>query len=658
MEDQVHRAPRERKRWMVVTAAVLVVGLGASLVGGALWRSSVQRGERDTFNETASDVTATLDTLLQRDADFVTTLRAVLTVQPHMRTAGFQRWFADLQGPQRLAGGRGAIFVERVGARSLAPFLARRNSEPTFRALVRRSIEPVAPVGPGPYCLLAGGSVQPGLELALARVLQGDWCRHSSPVGGSQAALLQAQTDAGQMLVAPAVGQGVNTIVFEMAFYRRGMPIATLPQRRAAVAGWVLTSFDIPTIMRLALGGHRGLRISLYHRNPGREMTLVHRLGALTARNTVSHTRALQIEGPWEARVSGTIAATGTSATVRGLMVLGGGSIVTFLLAALTLVLMRSRERALDLVRMKTSELRHQALHDSLTGLPNRLLALDRAEQMLARAHRQHLPVAVLYVDIDGFKGVNDTFGHAAGDELLQAVAERLLTVVRDGDTAARLGGDEFVVLLEGATLSEGAERVAERLLEALRLPYEIDDAPKRGLTFTASVGIAVGARDSADELLRDADLALYAAKAAGCNRYVMFESAMQTSSHERLTLEMDLLEALEQEQFFLLYQPIFDLRSRTLTGIEALIRWRHPTRGTLTPDKFIPIAERSGLVVPIGRWVLGEACREAGRWHEHGYAVDVAVNVSARRARRRCACRGRRRRASPEWSAVKRADP
>ena len=283
-----------------------------------------------------------------------------------------------------------------------------------------------------------------------------------------------------------------------------------------------------------------------------------------------------------------------------------------------------------DLLRTQ-GQLSFQSLHDSLTGLPNRALVLDRAEQMLARARRNQLPIAALYVDVDAFKHVNDAFGHAAGDELLQTIAARLSSTLREADTVGRLGGDEFIVLCENSTLDAGPELVAERISEVLRQPIELESASGRTLSVTASIGIALGQRTSAEELFRDADLALYEAKGAGKNRWVVFESRMHTASQDRLALEMDLKQALSEDQLFLLYQPTFNLESETITGLEALLRWRHPTRGVIAPDAFIPIAEETGLIVPIGRWVLKTACKRAASWHRQAREIGMSINVSAR---------------------------
>ena len=276
-------------------------------------------------------------------------------------------------------------------------------------------------------------------------------------------------------------------------------------------------------------------------------------------------------------------------------------------------------------------QIRFQALHDPLTGLPNRGLILDRTEQMLARARRTNEATAVLFIDLDGFKGVNDTLGHAAGDRLLCAVTARLALAMRESDSVGRLGGDEFIVLVDGATMDAGPELVAERLLAVIRAPFELEGLPNGPLTLTASIGIAAGLRSSATELLRDADIALYEAKTAGKDRFVAFQPEMHTVVQDRLLLEMDLRDALSSGEYFLAYQPIFNLRSGETTGVEALLRWRHPTRGVVQPDDFIPVLEDSGMIVEVGRWVLQEACRQGARWHARGHRIDVSVNVSAR---------------------------
>jgi diguanylate cyclase (GGDEF)-like protein len=275
-------------------------------------------------------------------------------------------------------------------------------------------------------------------------------------------------------------------------------------------------------------------------------------------------------------------------------------------------------------------QIRHQALHDPLTGLPNRALILDRAEQMLGRARRELISAGALFVDLDNFKDVNDTLGHAAGDQILQAVAQRLTSALRETDTVARLGGDEFVVLVEGAALIDGPDAAASRILDVLQEPFQIagSSVPIR---VTASVGIAIGDRSSAGELLRDADIALYEAKAKGRNCSVIFHTDMGAAVRERHELDTDLRQALDRGELFVLYQPTFNLASGLVTGAEALVRWQHPTRGVVGPDNFIPLAESTGLIIPIGVWVLNEACRQAALWHAEGHPIAVSVNVSAR---------------------------
>ena len=289
------------------------------------------------------------------------------------------------------------------------------------------------------------------------------------------------------------------------------------------------------------------------------------------------------------------------------------------------------RQRTDEELGRREEELAFMATHDPLTGLPNRTLILDRAEQMLARASRNQCSLAALFVDLDNFKSINDTLGHGVGDELLQAVAARLKAVVRDVDALGRLGGDEFVVLIEDVEMDAGPELVAERLLEALKAPFKLGSAGETALTVSASIGIAAGLRESAGTLLRDADIAMYRAKWDGRGRFALYESGMQDTVQNRLELEMDLREALAEEQFFLAYQPTLDLSDMQPTGVEALIRWKHPERGIVQPDAFIPVLEETGMITEVGRWVLLEAARQAAQWLRAGHRISMAVNVSGR---------------------------
>ena len=289
------------------------------------------------------------------------------------------------------------------------------------------------------------------------------------------------------------------------------------------------------------------------------------------------------------------------------------------------------RQRTDEELAASKVELAFVATHDALTGLPNRVLILDRTEQMLARAGRNGAPVAALSIDIDNFRSVNETLGRAAGDELLQAIAARLDGTLRGSDTLGRLGGSEFVAVCEGSLLEAGPEMIAERLLEALRLPFALHAADQTAVSVSASIGIAAGARPSAEELLRDANAAMYEAKRDGRNRYVLYERKLQDTIQRRAELELALRQAVARDELFLVYQPIFDLTHSRVTAAEALIRWNHGERGVVPPNDFIPLAEETGLVVEIGAWVLRQACAQGAAWRRAGYEGQIAVNVSAR---------------------------
>jgi diguanylate cyclase (GGDEF)-like protein/PAS domain S-box-containing protein len=291
-----------------------------------------------------------------------------------------------------------------------------------------------------------------------------------------------------------------------------------------------------------------------------------------------------------------------------------------------------SNARDINEQRTLQDQLSHQAFHDPLTGLPNRALLADRVDHALTA--RRNLPthLAVLYIDLDDFKEINDTLGHQAGDALLQATGERIVTCLRPGDTASRLGGDEFAVLLEGLPTPGAAYEVGARILESLREPFDIEDTL---VTINASIGIAVsGGREDATELVRNADLAMYRAKNGGKGRFEIYEAGMHAAVVARMDLKADLRRAVDANEFHPHYQPIVNLAESSMTGVEALVRWHHPERGIVMPGGFIPLAEETGLIVPIGQQVLREACTDVARWQaEMGAAAPatVSVNLSAR---------------------------
>ena len=287
-------------------------------------------------------------------------------------------------------------------------------------------------------------------------------------------------------------------------------------------------------------------------------------------------------------------------------------------------------QKLAEQVQAAKVQLDYLAHHDTLTDLPNRMLLQDRLIQAIELARRQGRQLAVMFMDLDQFKNINDSLGHAVGDQLLQSVAQRLVGCVRQSDTISRQGGDEFVLLLPDLEHAEHAARSAQKILDALALPHCIDGYD---LHTSVSIGIGIYPNDGEDAqtLLKSADIAMYYAKDSGRNNYKFFEQSMNVRAVQRQTTENSLRRALVRQEFVLHYQPKINLRSGAIVGVEALVRWQHPERGLLPPDQFIPIAEDCALILPLGRWVLRAACSQVRAWQQAGLPpITVAVNTSA----------------------------
>ena len=478
----------------------------------------------------------------------------------------------------------------------------------------------VIPAGNRPYYCLSQVSQLRTAELAVSGSI--DYCQTvlRSELLGSR--------NSGKDEYLPYKSGKTEELAVGAAIYSGGVVPSTVKSRQAAFIGWTGTAILPGVILATALKGHPSTAVAFHYGAGSSKVTFKAGRAPIGAESTT-----IGLHNGWSVQVLATVTGNGLFANRNALLMMLSGIVFCLLLGLLLYELGTSRSRALELVHERTVELRHQAFHDSLTGLPNRALILDRIDQMMARARRSHTTVAVLYLDIDNFKDINDTLGHRAGDELLTGVGTRLVGVLREGDTVGRLGGDEFVLLSEVSPADSG-HRVGQRILAALEAPFEIlgNNIP---LTVTASIGIATGDRATPEELLRDADIALYRAKATGKNRTVAFAPSMLESVDDLRNLDVDLHNALQAGQFFLLYQPTIDLKNGAFTGVEALLRWRHPTRGVVEPEDFIPGLESSGLIVPVGEWVLETACRQGAMWQSKGHPFAVSVNIAAKQLQR-----------------------
>jgi diguanylate cyclase (GGDEF)-like protein len=608
-------------RWLLVALVVTGLGVAGSISAADSVASSNAARSRDAFVQSAAAVASSLRLALQRERDLVITASGFFLGDPNATTAQFRAWAASVRAlkryPELLSWGE----ILLVPSADVGAFVARFDPVSSPRAFT-----PLPPGSRRYYCFAAAverRTVQEALPVGL------DYCAGT--------ALLAARSS-GQLLYGAAEIGGKGSVALNLPFYRAGAVPRTPAARRAAFAGWIGITLKASTILEAALAGHAGIAVAFRYasaKSSSEESAAnaVFRAGRVPKD---AQSASVPVASGWTARTFGAPVADAVFAYASAAAVLLGGVGLSLMVGLLVLALGTGRARARGLVAEQTEELRdqsrelrYQAMHDSLTGLPNRTLIMDRIEQLLARARRTGTTGALLFVDLDEFKSVNDTLGHAAGDTLLIAAAARLQSTLRADDTVGRMGGDEFVVLINGAVSDTGPEFAAERLLDVMREPFELEPGGAL-VTVSTTIGIAIGNRDSAGELLRDADTALYQAKAAGRDRYAVYSAAAHTSAGNRTELEFDLRSALARDQFHLVYQPIYNLDDLTVVSVEALLRWRHPNRGLVPPDEFISVLERTGQIREVGHWVLLQACQQAARWRSKGSELAVSVNVSA----------------------------
>jgi diguanylate cyclase (GGDEF)-like protein len=627
----VRRHTSTRSAWLILIGFVLLaVPVTASV-------RDQTRGDADqAFAAQAATVGASVTTAVQRMDDLTLAARTLIAANPRLTNRQFAAWYRGMGVERRFPGVVGFGYTQRVPRARLSAFVEALAADP-IPGSGSGAFQLVPAGARAAYCLARLGVTAKGATMVELGMPGVDLCAVSKVLdnardSGRFSAFVVSSGDAGLFeVIAPVYAGG-------------GVP-ATIARRRARIEGWIIGLFDAGPILRNAVAGETGVAVSLSREHaavPDTRMPAGGGAGFRTLLNSLQSASvagfgsvppgpvlrkrfALKADGRWIVSV--------TRAAPRGLAspdALAGIAflawlVIGLLLFALVLVLARGRERALRMVDEKTGQLRHQALHDALTGLPNRALIMDRAEGLLSRARSEHFEPAAMFIDLDGFKDVNDTLGHESGDELLRAVAERIAGVLRDTDAVGRLGGDEFVVLAEGSP-----ETIAQRILAVLREPFALQAAEKP-VSITGSIGIASGLRDAAKDLLRDADIALYEAKGAGRDRAAEFRHEMRIAAHERIALGSDLRGAIDAGQLFLVYQPVLDLATTDVVGAEALLRWQHPARGLVPPNEFIALAEDTGLIVRLGAWVLRTACAQAARWHADGHAIRVGVNVSTR---------------------------
>jgi diguanylate cyclase (GGDEF)-like protein len=613
--------------WIAFAVFCLLAGTIASVFSARTVAKKDAASGQATFQQGSRAIASTLRLGIQRQEELTVAAATYFAANPKASPAEFGTW------------------VRWARTRHRYPELDALGLLPAFQPAPPIHSSPVSSLGSSTPASPSTFSSSPTLDKSTSAPVSIAPVKPALiPVKVSPA--LEQSRDTGlSVYKAIAAGKRVALAV-DTPVYRGNVTPHSVFGRRAAIVGWLREVLVPGAMLGAVLEGHPGYALTLQYSgasaNGASPSSLVFTSG--TARSGAQSTTSGLHDG-WTVTNFGPTTGASVLTDNHAYTVLTAGILLSALLGLLVFALGNTTPRA----PVSTPEPAptgepppREDLYDALTGLPNRTLTLDRAERMIARAGRDSGMLAgALFVDVDRLKDVNEKLGQAASDQLLRIVGERLEVVVRAHDTVGRLGGDEFVVLVESAARGVRLDSLAQRMIEALHQPIELDDFGP-SFVLTASIGVAFGRYATVDDLLRDAHLALASAKAAGKDRYTLFNANMRTIIEGRAVLEAELNTALAENQFFLLYQPIYDLNTRRAVGLEAQIRWTHPTQGVLAPRDFIPLSEETGLIVPIGRWALEQACTQAAAWNvTRGSAaggngpVGISVKVSAHQLNR-----------------------
>ncbi len=612
----------------VATVVALLLSLAGVWAGASTWQGAVERQDRSLFREAAADVAASMASALRRDTDFMAAMRATVATRSSMTNAEYRQWIALFGAGRRFPGGVGYAYLLQATPAEVPAVSAVIMADPPATANKSRTFS-ISPAGRrSVYCFFRLSYTDLPIRLPVGF----DACS-SGIIGLTTDKDASAHADGGatgEFSIRPLdVAHGLFWIAAPV--YRGGDLPESDTARVASMLGWVAGTFDGAAIITDGGQVRPGMRVEIQHVNPGEAPITLASSGSARPGGWTS-TIQVQANGDWVVRVTGVLHSGGPSARTQFWIIIVLGSLFALGAFVFVQVLIRSRQRAMALVERRTRELRHQATHDALTGLPNRVLILQLIDEAMARARRTEAGLAVLFIDLDGFKNVNDTYGHAVGDEFLRLVSLRLVRALRDGETLGRLGGDEFVVLVERPGLPNlSSGEVAERLLAALVPPLQLGGAPGISVRARASIGVAQGVRPDPDQLLRDADTAMYEAKVGGQHGFAVFSSRGGPAAEPGPELAEELRRALGSGELSLLFRPVFEPVTGQVVAAGAEPRWRNPRLGVLNAAEFLPAAQECGLALPVGHWVLSEACRQAAAWARAGHPIAVCVPLDGR---------------------------